>query len=204
VTPTPTATSVPAQAALSRGPFAVTRAADYRTPFGVYHIFGEMKNNSDSTIDSVRLRATAYDAANNVIAAEEAGACLGIIPIGGESPFNIPFFQSTSGIARYTIDVQARPTSSEAPSGLDAGSVTVNSTPSGPYRLSGEDKNNSRITYKFVQVCAAFYDAGGNIVRVDSTFTNPPTLEARETGGFELMQTGVTIDTYRLWVTGQP
>jgi hypothetical protein len=198
VTPSPTA--VPAFS----GPYRVGKATSFRTPFGAFHIVGEVSNGSSSPVEQVRLRATAYDAGGAVVATQDALACLGVVPPGGESPFEIPFFQATGDIARYAIEVEARPASREAPSGLDAGNILVTSSPSGEYRLSGEIRNNSRTTYRFVQVCAAFYDAAGNVVRVDSTFTNPPTLDPRESGDFEVAQTATAIDTYRIWTTGQP
>jgi hypothetical protein len=182
----------------------VTQSSAYRTPLGTVHIVGEVKNTSGSAIELVQIRVTAYDTANQMLAQEEGAPCLSIIPPGGDAPFDVPIFQAPAGIARYEFDIRARPTNRDTPSALDAGNIVTNTDSSGLYRLSGEVKNNSRQTYRFVQVCAGFYDANGILVRMDATFTNPPTLAPRESGSFEVSQQAPNIDSFRIWTTGQP
>lgn len=196
----PSATPSP----LSPGPYAVSRVTAYRTALGTLHIVGEARNNSLTAVEHLQVRATLYDAMNNVIGTGEAFACLGVVPPAGESPFDLLFFDPPSAFVRYTLEVRARATTREPPVGLDVTAVNVARGAADVYRVSGEVVNNSRQTYRLVQVCGAFYDVNGNVVRVDSSFTSPSTLGPRERGSFTLAQQGANIDIYRIWTDGQP
>ena len=165
---------------------------------------GEVKNGASTPVEFVRINAGFYDSAGNVVASDSGYACLDVIPAGGDAPFYILVLDPPSNIARYTLQVDGRATSKQAATGLELSGISTRTDSSGDLHVSGQVTNRSTVTYRFVEICAAYYNAAGDVIRTDSSYARPDTLTPSQSGTFEVEDDGEGVATHRLWVEGDP
>lgn len=185
--------------------YSIQRISDYVDTAGVFHVVGEVKNNTTDNVQLVKVTADFFDAQEAVIARVFTYTCLDIIPPGGESPFDLMAENPSPSIARYTLQVDALATPERPASALEVSKVTASLSSIGAFHVTGLVTNRSDTTYQFVQVCGALYDGGGLVMRAGFTFTNPDTLVPGQSGSFDFFKFvySAPVADYRLWVQGK-
>lgn len=76
--------------------------------FGWYTLVGRVRNDSASTVNSLRVIATLYDASGAVVACSSGGVkALSLVP-GQTSSFKMILFEPVPGIVTYRVQVDAQ------------------------------------------------------------------------------------------------
>ncbi|MCC6381612.1 MAG: hypothetical protein IT304_03840 [Dehalococcoidia bacterium] len=199
-TPTPTA---PGAGSACMAGFCLRHTSSYRSTTGTLHVVGEVANTTGVAAQYVEITADFYSASGQLLATDFTFSAVGVIPAGGDSPFEVLLFNPPPGINSYTVRVTdfASPPYDAPISGLVAIATNVYTAATGTLHMVGSVTNGSATTYRYVQPIAALYDAAGNVLRVDFTFTSPDTLAAGQTGTFDLLVFSPPPWTsYRLWI----
>jgi hypothetical protein len=199
---TPTATTPMAQGTVSTG-----ASTYYFDILGAMWVVGEVRNGLDHEIALVEVTANLYSASEVLLATDFGFACVTTIPAGGDSSYTVLVLDPPPGVDHVGVSVTdyfEPPFFTIDPPvvGLDATITNVYTDSIGFRHAVGTVTNNSAYTYDFVQPCVAFYDAAGNVVRTDFTFTSPSTLAPGQTGTFDAFvdAEGAGIVSQRLWV----
>lgn len=194
--PVPSPTPTPAAAG-----FSVLNTSDYVSITGTLHVVGEVRNNNPFDALFVQIEATFFDTADRVVATEDGFACVTIIPAGGDSPFHILLSDPPANIARYTLRAYDEPASEPPLSGLDISVVSTYTTWIGAYHVTGLITNNSSDTYHWVEVCGAFYDSGGKVIRAGFDVLLEDVFSPGESASFDFFQLvdSTQVASYRLW-----
>ena len=165
-------------------------SAAYTDQYGIYHLVGEVKNNSGGTISFVKIIATFYDSSGKVVASEFTYTEIETLRNGEKSPFEISTMDQSqiSKFANYKLSVSwsagaAKPASLV----LKTGDSYLDSY--GIYHFVGEVTNNGDKTATFVKVASAFYDANVHVVMAGFTYTASD-ISAGQSSPFEITLMG--------------
>ena len=209
-TPTPTSvpTSTPTPTAVPDGceedTLCVRRFSSYVASTGTLHIVGEVANLTGGDVEFVEITANFYSSSGTLLATDYTFADVGVIVAGADSPFDLLLLDPPPGIARYTLRVTDyySPPFSDPIFGLHASVSNIYTSSTGSLHMVGIVTNNSGVTYQYVEPLVALYDAQGNVVRVDFTFTSPDTLGPGQSGTFDLLILSPVPQwtSYRMWV----
>jgi hypothetical protein len=154
---------------------------------GYLHIVGDVKNTSSSWRRFVEIDARLYNSSGQVLGSDFTFALLDLVAPGKRAPFHL-MRQEPNGYHHYRLS-----TSSSTTSQRPIRKLTVHDGV--PYEdfgyrhYPGEVSNGNGFKVKFVQVVITLFDANGKVVNVDFTFTNPSTVPAHATRGFEAIFT---------------
>ena len=175
--------------------------------FGDIEIVGEVVNNVGSDVAFVEITANAYSASNTLLTTESGFSCVMSMAPGTDSPFDIFIFDPPAGIDHIDLSVTGL---TEAPFlffdppvvGLDPTITNVFTDFIDFRHIVGTVTNNSSFTYDFINVCVAFYDGSGDVVRTGLDFVSPDTLGPGATGSFDASadSSGAGIVSERVWV----
>ena len=149
---------------------------------GWLHIVGEVRNNSNTPMEYVEVIVTFYDDSNKVVGVDNTFTELDVIPLSGKAPFETGTDQ-WSGATQYRLQVQGK--SGRLPR-QDFVILSHSSYADGGWlHVRGEVKNVGATQAKFVKIVVTLYDAAGNVVGVDYTFTDLDVIPAGGTSPFE-------------------
>ena len=165
------------------------------------HIVGEVRNNLDTPMKYVKVVATLYDDSNKVVGVDYTFTELDVIVPDGKAPFETGTDQ-WAGATRYKLQVQGTP--GRLPR-QDLVILSHGSYTDGDWlHVRGEVKNVGATRAEFVKIVVTLYDAAGNVVGVDYTFTD---LDVIPTGGTSPFETGTdhwpNFDHYEIQVEGR-
>jgi hypothetical protein len=183
--PTPTPSPTPTQAPAST--VSADHATYYTDSIGAVWVVGEVHNGLGVPVEFVEVTANFYLGAT-LVDTETGYADLRAIPASGTSSFSVlevdpPAFDSV----QYAVTDYDTGNYEPVISGLDA-AITNTYVDSIDYtHIVGTVTNNSSQTYEYVEVYVASYNAAGDVVGVDSTFTEPDTLAPGQSGTFEAL-----------------
>lgn len=181
--PPPTATPLPPTAP----PAPAVRVLSSRSfvDGSTLHVAGEVRNDTSTTVDFVRIDARYYDVANVLIDTDFTYAYLDELAPGQKSPFKVFSFNPPAGIVRTELGVDWN-----VPRTPDNRMVTVLSatvrTVSGNTEVVGEVRNDSGVALQFVQVVATFYASDGSVFDVDFTYATPDDLAPGQTASYKI------------------
>jgi len=171
--------------------------------YGYSHLVGEVENTGESNCDYVKIVAGFYDAEGTVVAVDYTYAELDIVLAGDKSPFELSV-EDLPAFDHYELWVEGEPTSEE-PYGDFEVDVAREYEQYGYYYLAGEVKNTGEKDCEFVKIVVAFYDAEGQVIAVDYTYTELDVVPANGASPFELAVDNLpAFDHYELWVEGSP
>jgi hypothetical protein len=104
VAPTPTPSLPTATPTPSLSQLEILSHQSY-VDVGWFHIVGEVQNNSDTPVEFVKVVATLYDDAGQVVGTDFTYTEIDVIPPGGKSPFETGTDEWT-GTTNYRLQVQ--------------------------------------------------------------------------------------------------
>jgi hypothetical protein len=149
---------------------------------GWFHIVGEVRNNSDTPMEFVEIVATLYDDAGQVVGTDFTYAELDVIPPGGKSPFETGT-DKWAGTTNYKLQVEG---SSGTLPRQDIVILSHSHYIDGDWlHVRGEVQNTGNTPAEFVKIVVTLYDAGGNVVGTDFTYTQLDAIPPGETSPFE-------------------
>ncbi|MBI5947669.1 MAG: hypothetical protein HY875_06000 [Chloroflexi bacterium] len=201
-TPTPPSTLPPG------GAVTLQHVAWWTNSLGSIYVHGEAVNGLGHPISFVKVTASYWNAANQLLGTEYGYAGLTTIPGGADSVFTILKTNPWAGIHHVTVGVTSYtdPASASYPpvTGLVANVTNQYTDSIGWLHLVGTVTNTSGNTYKWVQPYAGFYNSAGDVVRAFFDYTDPTTLAPGQSGTFDISvsASGTGIVSYRIWVDG--
>jgi hypothetical protein len=165
---------------------------------GWFHIVGEVRNNSDTPMEFVEIVATLYDDAGQVVGTDFTYTELDVIPPGAQSPFETGT-DEWAGATNYKLQAQG------SPGTMPRQDIVILSHSHyedlGWLHVRGEVQNTGDTPAEFVKIVVTLYDAAGNVVGTDFTYTE---LDAIPPGGTSPFETGTdhwpNFDHYEIQV----
>lgn len=166
-----------------------------------FHIVGEVRNNSDKPMGSVKIVATLYDSTGKMTGTDFSYAKLDVIPPGGRAPFDTGT-DKWAGTANYKLQVQG--SQADLPR-QDLKILSHASYEDGDWlHVHGEVQNTGATPAESVKLVVTLYDAKGDVVGTDFTYTK---LDVIEAGGTSPFETGTdhwpNFDHYDIQVQGR-
>lgn len=172
--------------------------------YGYFHVVGEVKNTGSVNLEFVKITATFYDSANNVIATSFTYTMIDILLPNQKSPFELSTFPYSGPVDHYSLSISYYGTSSIPYRDLQVQGVTT-STIYGYYHVLGEVKNIGSSPTTFTEVIITFYDADGKVIGATFTFTDPYDLSPGQTAPFDASSYPLEIQpaSYEIQVQAQ-
>jgi hypothetical protein len=201
--PPPTATlkptKIPASPTPSLPALEILSSQSY-VDYGWLHIVGEVQNNSNTPMEFVKIVATLYDDGGKITGTDFTYTELDVIPPGGKSPFETGT-DNYEGTTNYKLQVQGDKGTLGRQDLVISGDSSYEEY--GWLHIRGEVKNTGSVAAQYVKIIATLYDADGNVVSMDFTYTELDTILPGESSPFE---TGTdhypNFDQYELQVQG--
>lgn len=133
----------------------------------ILHLLGEIKNNSDTAMKNVLIRASFYDSQGNLLDEFEREPALQVINPGESSPFEILYIdQQTAGdVANFTMSATGQATVPKEKA------LTVISSNSrldilGTYYINAAARNDGQEAADNAIIIAALYDSEGRVIAI--------------------------------------
>lgn len=185
------------------GSLDILSHSTYINSIGTRVIVGEVQNNTNYDAEFVKISVTLYDSAGRaypakvlpnpklyragakVIDTDYTYADLDVIPLGGgKSPFKI-YTSNGYDAKSYTLSVEGSIGSfTDDKIEVLSHSSYINSI--GTLVITGEVRNNSDRSKKFIKILATLYNSDGSVVETDYTYSDRDVLSPGETSGFKM------------------
>jgi hypothetical protein len=153
---------------------------------GYCYIVGEVKNNLQSNIQYVKLTATFYDAGGKMIGSDFTYAELDILKPNQKSPFEICSYPDKITPDKYKVHLSYDTTGQSPYTGLAILSHSDKIGKSGYHKIIGEVKNKGVRASSYVKLVSTYYNAKGEVIGTDFTFTDPSDIAAGDSAPFEI------------------
>jgi hypothetical protein len=186
---------------------------------GLVRVYGEVHALLPyAYFSALEMTATLVAADGTPLASGTAFACVGTIASSGDSPFEVVVEDAPAMFDRVRVVVSSffvtdgaipPPTPGNVAIGPNHKSVEITQTftDAAGRHLVGEVTNTrEQSTFVSLRICAASYDADGNLVSTGVAPPSPGTLGPGETATFEVVldiPAGVAIASDRTWVDGR-
>lgn len=171
-TPGPTDTPVPSGDVVV---LSSTAFVPYEGSGGLY-IVGEVQNLTTANAGLIRINAVLRDSNGLILTGTDGYALINTLVPDMISPFRIIFLEAPESWASYELTV-TWDTFGTDPIGLDIVSHEGYFGQLDSFRVRGTVRNQTGEARDFVQVVVTAYNADGQVVGADASFTNPTTLQ---------------------------
>jgi hypothetical protein len=212
-TPEPIPSSTPTPT-VPQGPALVVTGGHTYVVGDYFYVVGQVENNTDDWLESVKIVATYYDQAGVTVGSAFTYTTLDQVPPRGVGVFSLGVDMSTLSGRRLGFQLVAQgsptnPTADDEGSGFCCPGLEVsvfNEYESGGYHhLEGTVENKGPADCEFVKVVAGFYDGSGGVVGSGFTYTEMNVVPAGGRSPFDLAAGNVPgYDHYQVWVQGRP
>jgi hypothetical protein len=138
------------------------------------YVVGEVLNSRSAAVYLVKISARFYDAADALVAVEDANTIQTMTEPGQKNPFKIVLGKAPATIVRYELSLSWSDVSLVAyrPATILSQQKRDNSGP----EVFGELRNDQASTLFAIQVAVTFYDAAGQVVDTDLGFPSTTIL----------------------------
>ena len=144
---------------------------------GIFHIVGEIENNSSVPLNQVVVTATFYDINDKVLGIVNTNSILQTIMPGMKGPFDlISVNDLDSQIHRYSLNIEYKPTDHKLGS-LEILSSNAKHDMLDNFFISGTITNHDQRTANTIVVIATIYDKDGKVLATGKTYTEPEYLK---------------------------
>ena len=165
---------------------SVVNDQEYVGDDGVFHIVGEIQNDSGVPFNQVVVSATLYSEDDQILGTAKASTILETIMPDSKGPFDLLFVdKSATLIDRYTLDLEYKPTDQKTQV-LEVTSSDSKQGIVGNFIITGTVANHGDITANIVIVIATLYDRDGNVVAVGKAYPEPGYLGTGEETPFAI------------------
>ena len=164
----------------------------YIDSIDILHIVGEVMNKTSANLRFVEITANLFNSSGTFLGSDFTYTTLFNLPAWQKTCFDISFYPETpSGWTSFTFEPVSYWTDGDPQPNLTAynhsGSYNANY---GWYEIIGLVRNDSAVTYDYVQPVATLYNSAGTVVGCDFTYTNTDTLIPGQSSSFEMTFTG--------------
>lgn len=147
--------------------FSFQNESSYVDETRIMHVLGEVRNDSESAVQNVRITASFYDAQGNLLAEQTQAPKIRVINPGGVAPFEMRYIDSAtvSQVARYELAATGQEAEAK-PASLKILSVTSRLDVLGLYFINVNARNEGSETATNPIAIATLYDKDGKVVAV--------------------------------------
>lgn len=174
---------------------------------GNLYILGEIVNNTNNTLDFVKISVNLYDSYNNVIGSNDNYTYLENLSPNQKTCFKIIFYRPPTGWRYYKFETPSYDTNGIIISGLNVISSTGSyDTTHGWYDITGQIQNSNEITMTNVQPITTLYDISGAVIECAFPFISDYTLSPKQTRGFDILpydRDYISVTNYSIQINGQ-
>jgi hypothetical protein len=165
-------------------------------------VVGEAINGSSAPVFGLTVIATFYDAAGNLVGANEARALLPQTVPTQRNPFKLQLANAPSSVQSYQLTLRWDEISIVTYDRATVISETLQAENN--RQIVGEIRNDHRDELRNLVVVAALYDASGAVVDVVTGNVSIPTLAPGATATFSVQpRPGTLFDSYLVQIEGQ-
>jgi hypothetical protein len=155
---------------------------------GYYVVFGEVKNNGDTSAQNVYVKITFTSSSGPD--EDEVETLIHVILPGRRAPFMGSASEQGSLVTSYKVELMDLTMSSEnLPKTLEIISATSEPNIVNNMMITGTVKNTGTQTATYTRVYATIYDGPsgtGNVVGVTGGTTQPPNIDPEQTAAFQI------------------
>ena len=185
------------------GSLVVLSHSGYQGIWYNYYIVGEIQNTSAEYMRFIKVAASLYDEAAQMIGSGSEYAYVDILPPGAKTSFKITLFDQATP-AWYKLQIEGFPTETRPRPNIEITTHSLIPKTEGGYDIVGEIQNNSYTPVKYVKIVATLYDAEGRVVGADYTFAELNQILAGDTSPFAVMIfDDIDFDHYELIVSAR-
>lgn len=187
LSPTPTETSMPTDTPTpipTSAPLAVRGSTVHENTNGDLHVVGEVLNSRSGSICNVKIVATFYDTADQVVGTGFVYTMLDIVGAGEASPFDLAWLDPPSTVDSYELQVEYAITDS-IPIRVEVVSHQ-GSTIDGDYHVLGEARNQNAFTVNSIRVVITYYNDQSEVLRTVLYYTSLDTLSSGQRAPFDV------------------
>jgi len=147
------------------------------------YIVGEVRNNTSSNVDFVRINATLRDSDGNVVDSDYSYSMIDKLTRGMTSPFKVWFWDPPAW-SSYEL-VVTWDTTTRQPYPLEVLNSTSYFNSYDDFHVVGEIRNQYSERRTFIKAFVTMYDANGQVIGADYSYTNPDELDPGQTASFD-------------------
>jgi hypothetical protein len=174
----------PATAQASSAIQIITTRA-YTDSIGYLHVVGYLKNVSSYWREFVRISGRFYNSSGVLLKTDFTYTFLDLVaPNGGHASFDL-LTKKPSGYDHYRLSTSSYTTSHRPIHNLSIIKGQPYTDSIGYHHYIGEVHNGNTFKITFVMVVVTVFDSNGRILNTDFTFTDPYTLSAGHSEGFD-------------------
>jgi LysM repeat protein len=146
-------------------PVTIGNTAWYTTPTGGLWFVGEVMNETDFSVENVRVGVTVYDREGSVTAQADGWAAADVLATGEKAPFGMLFGPEVAEMATYdTYLLSSEPVTRDGFWNTDLTITESAGALEGQvYHLSGTVRNDGDVRTDEVTLVATLYDANGRV-----------------------------------------
>jgi len=172
----------------------------YKDDAGRTHFVGLASNLTNADVVDAVVEIRFYDSSNNLLDTRFVNPCTRTLqdhqssPVESILPPGVTASRTENIVHPLTFGTKLVPDFDVSDVAFEVdGDVT---------HVTGTVENEDNITFYAVQVCAAFYDDDGEVVRVGRAFVDPAKLSRNDTGDFDIAVEDMPgdVEEYQLWV----
>ena len=147
--------------------FSFQNESSYVDETRIMHVLGEVRNDSGTAVQNIRITASFYDAQGNLLAEQTQAPKIRVINPGGVAPFEMRYIDSATvnQVARYELAATGQEAETK-PASLKILSVTSRLDVLGLYFINVNARNEGNNTATNPIVVATLYDRDGKVVAV--------------------------------------
>ncbi|MDI6858236.1 MAG: FxLYD domain-containing protein [Dehalococcoidia bacterium] len=172
----------------------------YKDDAGRTHFVGLASNLTNADVVDAVVEVRFYDSSNNLLDTRFVNPCTRTLqdhqssPVESILPPGVTASRTENIVHPLTFGTKLAPDMDVSDVKLQVDGDTTH--------LTGKVENDDSKTFYAVQVCAAFYDDDGDVVRVGRVFLDPAKLSRGATGTFDIAIEDMPSDVeeYQLWV----
>lgn len=133
-------------------------------------VYGEVWNNSGSSIYATKIVGTFYDKNNNIVATSSTYTLLWMIAPGQVVPFVVDLENAPNSVSRYTLSESHNIVSSSAYYNLTT--VSQDTKNNNGVEVYGTLRNDNKVSVYPPNVAVTFYDSEGTVIFTQSFLLN--------------------------------
>jgi len=157
----------------------------YTDSIGYLHVVGDLRNNSTSWREFVRISGRFYNSNGVLLKTDFTYTWLDkVAPNGGRASFDL-LTKKPSGFHHYALSTSSYTTTSARVRNLTITKGKPYTDSIGYRHYIGEVHNGNTFKIEFTMVIVTLFDSAGKIINTDFTYTDPDVIPAGGTKGFD-------------------
>ena len=153
--------------AFADGSFSFQNQSSFLDESKIFHVLGEIKNQSPKPMKDILITASFYDKSGNLLGQSERPPALQVIDSGESSSFDIPYIdeKTVDHVANFTLSATGHPTEAKEKK-LKIISANSHLDVLGTYYINALARNNGQENATNAIMIATLYDNRGRVISI--------------------------------------